>query len=141
MLVLLQDVVWLHRKGRLEVLVLTIAHTAKMSNYLAIIIMRMRTNECRCFHRHVLLYKVYIKEGLRNYCARQDLVGDDCHASRYSSGFVTTLSWRTRRIPSPIRVQTCSLSARIVILMFPSSYYSFYIYIEHDKIMMILSQS
>ena len=98
-----------------------------------------------------------VKEGLRNYCGRQDLVGDDCHALELpviaaslaaevatrgeESGFVTTLSWRTRRIPSPIRVQTYSLSARIVILMFPSSYYSFYIYIEHDRIMMILSQS
>ena len=94
-----------------------------------------------------------VKEGLRNYCAHQDLLGDDCHvlelpviaaslaAEVAKSGFVTTLSWRTRRIPSLIIVQTCSLSARIVILMFLSSYYSFYIYIEHDRIMMILSQS
>ena len=29
MLVLLQDTAWLHRTGRLEVFVLTIAHTAK----------------------------------------------------------------------------------------------------------------
>ena len=74
--------------------------------------------------------------------------GDDCHAMELPASCIIGRGggygglkrvWirryfklETLSIPSPIRVQTSSPSARIAIPMFRSSYYRFYIYIENE---------